>query len=286
MYDDLLVPVDESAGATTALEHAREIAERFGSTVHVLNVANTNRDSVTVVGTDVVDALEHEGEGVVEEVATDLRDAGIDCRTEVLQGDPAATIADYAESQNFDLVVMPTHGRSGLSRYLLGSVTEKVVRLSPVPVLTVRMEEARTSFPYENVLLPTDGSEAATRAVGQATDLAAELDATLHVLSVVGEPSLGLDVRSQVSDADLREAAEETVSNAAETAADGGVERVVERVERGDPARTIDAYAEENDVDLVVMGTTGRREVDRILLGGVTEKVLRSSPVPVMTVRK
>lgn len=286
MYDDLLVPVDGSPGADTAIQHAREVADRFDSSVHVLNVANTNRDSVTVVGTEVVDALEREGEQIVEEVATDLRDAGLDCRTEVIQGDPAATIADYAESKGIDLVVMPTHGRSGISRYLLGSVTEKVVRLSAVPVVTVRMEEARAPFPYENVLLATDGSEAARRAADRASALADELGAILHVVSVVEEGSLGIDVRSEISDADLRKLAEDAVSEAAAVARESGVENVIERIESGTPARKISDYVEDEDVDLVVMGTTGRRESDRILLGSVTEKVIRSSPVPVMTVRK
>ncbi|USZ69955.1 universal stress protein (plasmid) [Halorussus salilacus] len=285
MLEDILVPVDGSDGADAAIRHAGDIAERFGGTVRVLFVADTNRDSVTMVGTEVVDALEHEGERIVEDAAAELSEAGIDCRTDVVQGKPAQTIAEYADA-HADLVVMPTHGRSGISRYLLGSVTEKVVRLSPVPVVTVRMEEARTPFPYEDVLVATDGSDAAAAAAALAVDIAADLDATLHVLSVADSGSLGLDVRSELSDAQLREAAEDAVSDVADRATEAGVENVVERVETGRAADEIGSYVDAEGVDLVAMGTTGQGATERILLGGVTEKLIRSSPVPVLTVRE
>lgn len=284
MFEDILVPVDDGDGADAAIRHARDIAERFDSTVRVLFVADTNRDSVTTVGTQVVDTLEREGERIVEDAASEFREAGLDCRTDVVQGKPAGTIAEYAD-EHADLVVMPTHGRTGLSRYLLGSVTEKTVRLSSVPVVTVRMDEARTPFPYEDVLVATDGSDAANAAAGLGADLAAAVGATLHVLSVVESGSLGFDVRSELSDAQLREAAEDAVSAVSERADEAGVESVVERVETGSAAEEIGSYVDSEGVDLVAMGSTGRGGTDRILLGGVTEKVLRSSPVPVLTVR-
>ena len=287
MFENILVPVDGSEGADAAIGHAADIAERFDAAVRVLFVANTKRDSVTTVGTDVVDALERKGEQIVEPVADDLRERGVDCETEVVRGDPATAIADYAESQGMDLVVMPTHGRDGLSRLLLGSVTEKTVRLSEVPVLTIRTsDDARTSFPYENVLVPTDGSEAAGAAADEAVDLAAELDATLHAVSVVDDTSLGFDVRSASATEDLEDAAQDAVDEVAARAGEAGVDSVTERVLRGRVHRQILGYVDDNDVDLVAMGTTGRGGADRLLLGSVAERLVRSSPVPVLTVRR
>ena len=287
MFENILVPVDGSEGADAAIGHAGDIAERFDAAARVLFVADTKRDSVTTIGTEVVDALEEEGEQIVEPVADDLRERGVDCDTEVVQGDPATTIADYAESQGMDLVVMPTHGRDGLSRLLLGSVTEKTVRLSDVPVLTIRThDDARTSFPYENVLVPTDGSKAAGAAVDEAVDLAAALDATLHAVSVVDDTSLGFDVRSASATDDLEDAAEEAVADVAARADEAGVENVSEQVLRGRVHQEILRYVDDNDVDLVAMGTTGRGGADRMLLGSVTERLVRSSPVPVLTVRR
>ncbi|UPV72835.1 universal stress protein [Halorussus limi] len=287
MFEDILVPVDGSDGADAAVGHAADVAERFEATVHVLFVASTNRDSVTVVGSDVVDALEREGGDIVDAAAEDLRERGVACESEVVQGDPATAIADYADSREMDLVAMATHGRTGLSRYLLGSVTEKVVRLSDVPVVTIRThEEARTSFPYENVLAATDGSEAANAAADRAASLAAALDATLHAVSVVDDASLGFDVRSAAATDELRATAEDAIADVAATADEAGVERVREELLRGRVHRAILDYADDEDVDLIVAGTRGRGGTDRILLGSVTERLVRTSPVPVLTVRR
>ncbi|WP_137283810.1 universal stress protein [Halorussus salinisoli] len=287
MFEDILLPVDGSDGGDAAIEHAADVADRFDATVHVVFVASTNRDSVTVVGGNVVDALESEGTDIVDPVEDDLRTRGVDCASEVVQGDPATTIADYADSRGMDLVVMATHGRTGLSRYLLGSVTEKVVRLADVPVLTVRThEEARTSFPYENVLVPTDGSETANAAADRAVDLAAAVDATLHAVSVVDDASLGFDVRSVSVNDEFEAVAEEAIADVAASADDAGVERVEKHVLRGRVHQAILDYVEDNDADLIVMGTRGRGGTDRILLGSVTERIVRTSPVPVLTVRR
>jgi nucleotide-binding universal stress UspA family protein len=141
MYETILVPTDGSSEADDALEHALELAELCDADVHVLFVADTAQDSVTVVGTDVIDALKREGASVVEAVETRGDSLGIDVEGEILQGDPAKTIVDYARETDVDLIVMGTHGRRGLSRVLLGSVTEAVMRTAPVPVLTVRPDE-------------------------------------------------------------------------------------------------------------------------------------------------
>ncbi|WP_276300132.1 universal stress protein [Halorussus lipolyticus] len=287
MFADILLPVDDSEGADDAIGHAADLADHFDATVHVVFVASTNRDSVTVVGSDVVDALEQEGEDIVEPVADDLRDRGVACESEVVQGDPAMTIVDYADSRGMDLVVMPTRGRSGLSRYLLGSVTEKVVRHSEVPVLTIRThDEARTPFPYENVLIPTDGSKAAGGAVDRAVELTAAFDATLHAVSVVDDRSLGIDVRSGSASEELRGVAEEAVADVADRADEAGVERVEKHVLTGRASNKLLDYVADEDIDVVAMGTTGRGAADRVLLGSVTERIVRSSPVPVLTVRR
>lgn len=137
MYDDILLPVDGSDGTEAALAHAESLGVAYDATVHVLHVADTNRDSVTTLPAgDTVDVLSRKGTELVEDVAAVL-DPTVSRRTEVLQGDPHATIVDYAEEYGCDLVVMATHGRAGIERFLLGSVTDRVVRTADVPVLTV-----------------------------------------------------------------------------------------------------------------------------------------------------
>ncbi|GGI99433.1 universal stress protein UspA [Halobellus salinus] len=140
MYETIVVPTDGSSQSDAAVDHAVELARHHGSEIHVVYVADSNRDSLTTQGGEVVDALEQEGEQVVSE-AVDRADAGTDISGDVLTGDPVETILDYAHSVGSGLIVMGTAGRRGLDRFLLGSTTERVVRLSSVPVLTVRAQE-------------------------------------------------------------------------------------------------------------------------------------------------
>lgn len=136
-YDTILVPTDGSDAVEPALEHAFDLAKAFDSTVHALYVADTNRDSVTVVGTEVVDALVEVGEAAVASIVDRGDRQGIPVVDEVVQGDPVSTIVDYADRHSANLIIMSSHGRRGLPRYLLGSVTERVARTTDVPVMIV-----------------------------------------------------------------------------------------------------------------------------------------------------
>ena len=136
MYDDLLFPTDGGDGAETGLERALEAARTFDADLHVLYVADTARDSVTNVRGTVVDALEEEGEEIIDEYAARADEAGVEAVDVVLQGRPHEVIVEYAE-EHVDLVVMPNRGRESVAEHLLGSTTERVVRTSSVPVLTL-----------------------------------------------------------------------------------------------------------------------------------------------------
>ncbi|MFB6078868.1 MAG: universal stress protein [Halarchaeum sp.] len=279
MYDDILLPVDGSDAASDLVAHVAAVARWADATVHVRYVADTTRDSVTVLGGDVVDALVSEGERIVAETADRLADAGVDVERGVVRGRPADVIV--ADAADVDLVAMATHGRSGVERFLLGSTTASVVRRSPTPVLTARTGDVALRFPYDRVLLATDGSPTAEAALAYGLDLAAALDADVTVRSVVDTDSLGIDARSGVVVDELTAAAESALDTARRLA----VERDVDAdgaVVRGQPAKELCEAA--RDADAVVMGTTGRTGVDRLLLGSVAEAVVRRAPVPVFTV--
>lgn len=285
MYDRLLVPTDGSPGATAVLDHAFDIATAHDATVHLLNVADTGQDSVTRIGDEVIDTLETEGERIVDEAAERASERGLATEPVVLQGEPYSTIVDYADEHEIDLLVMPTHGRKGLERFLLGSVTERVVRRANVPVLTVR-PDSDLAYPYRNVLVPTDGSDCADAALGVGIDTASAADATLHLLSIVDTTTLGVDVRAQLQIDYLEDTATEIVTDAEHTATEAGIDDVSGSVEFGASIRsTIVEYVEDYDVDLLVVGTHGRTGVDRYLLGSVAEQLIRTAPVPVLTVR-
>ncbi|MEZ3145742.1 universal stress protein [Halobaculum sp. MBLA0143] len=284
MYDEILVPYDGSDGAAEVLHYAASVGLWADAQLRILYVADTTRDSVTVVEGQTVDALVRQGEDVLDEAAATLDSLGVDYETDVVQGNPAPTIVDYADRYGMDLVVMPTHGREGVSRYLAGSVTEKVVRLASVPVVSVRMaDDESLQFPYDRVLVPTDGSDDAERAADHVLALAAAMDATVHVLSVVDDAGLAPDLREGDAGAENERAAEAAVDSVVDAAADHGVD-TVRHVAHGDPVETIVEHVESEAVDAVGMGTTGRTGTDRILLGSVAEQTVRSAPVPVVTV--
>ncbi|WP_123621431.1 universal stress protein [Halorubrum sp. CSM-61] len=168
MYDQILYPTDGSDGSKAAAEHVRELASAFDATVHVLCVVDSRHVEIgtgggflaedgsalsedpmeearagTVGGYDDAndrrDAMVEHGETLVEEASASVGD--VETTTAVESGTPHETILEYADENDVGLVVMGTRGRTGVERYLLGSVTEKVVRLSDVPVVTVRAGE-------------------------------------------------------------------------------------------------------------------------------------------------
>ncbi|MFC7046373.1 universal stress protein [Halobacteriaceae archaeon GCM10025711] len=139
MYDDILLPTDGSDGADAALDHAIDLARRYDATLHVLYVADTARYSTVTFEDEVVDVLAS-GEMAVQEVVERAEADGVTVVDVVEQGDPVRTILDYVDQYDIDLVVMPTHGRRGADRLLLGSVTEKVIRAAKVPVFTVQFD--------------------------------------------------------------------------------------------------------------------------------------------------
>ena len=140
-YDSVLVPTDGSDTAAAAAEHAIDIAERFGATLHAVNVIDVRVTSGLDTGavvTDVMESLEATGRKAIEEVTESAESAGVDVESAVVRDYPAAGLREYTEDNGVDLIAMGTHGRSGLDRFLLGSVAERMIRTSEVPVLSVR----------------------------------------------------------------------------------------------------------------------------------------------------
>jgi nucleotide-binding universal stress UspA family protein len=142
MYERILVPTDGSEASEGAVEHAVDLAKQYGATIHALYVVDSGSYTSLEAGSDIVlEALKDEGKTAVGHVVDAAERAGVDVTSGVQTGTAHRTILDYAEEEDCDLIVMGTHGRTGLNRYLLGSVTERIVRSSDVPVLTVRAAE-------------------------------------------------------------------------------------------------------------------------------------------------
>ena len=289
MYDSIVFPVDDSEGVDAAFEYVIEIAETHDATLHLLTVADVTRDSVMLVGGQVVDILEAAGEEVLADA--EARGAGhdIDIVTAVRRGTVARTIVEYTDTVGADMVVMPTRGQSGVSRTVLGSVTARVLRQARTPVLTLNPDAAvGRPYPPREILVAVDGGEASHPAQETAIALAADQSAVLHILTVLRQADIDLaeEVPAQLDTEELRARAEQTVAQTTDVAADRGVEVAAGTVETGAAIHeVINEYTQAHGIDLIVMGTHGRTGVQRHLLGSVAEKTVRTASVPVMTVR-
>lgn len=293
MYEAILVPTDGSDPARAAARHAVSLARGFDATVHLLSVVDEGGYSKGLVDYDAQmrehrAALEAEAREAIADIEPIVAEADRTCITAVEHGSPHDVIESYATLEGIDLIAMGTHGRTGLDRLLMGSVTERVMRTADVPVLATRT--APDSGPeYDEVLIPTDGSEGATAAVDHGLAIARQFDATAHVLSVVpvGRYAAGYDAGPGIPDVveALTESSRRAVEAVAERAEQMGVEYRT-HVAEGTPYSSIRNYVDDLDVDIVTMGTHGRRGIRRYLLGSVTERTVRTSDVPVVAVRR
>lgn len=152
MYEHILVPTDGSTVAANAVDHAIDLAEKYGATVHALFVADTEMVTYSL-GTEQVDRIRQGNFAEMTELREDAEEAtgyvrqraeaaGLDAVERHAGGRPHDVIADYARSNDIDLIVMGSHGRSGVRRALLGSVTERTLRSTHVPVFVVDYADA------------------------------------------------------------------------------------------------------------------------------------------------
>lgn len=139
MYDTILVPTDGSEAATDAAEHAYSHGERYDATVHVLSVVEQSESaSIVGQGDEKLETLRERGTDATRRIVEAALSRDLDAVGAVEVGDPDRVIVDYADENEADLIVMATHGRSGVGRFLRGSVTEQVIREGDVPVLAVQ----------------------------------------------------------------------------------------------------------------------------------------------------
>ncbi|HLT48162.1 MAG TPA: universal stress protein [Rubricoccaceae bacterium] len=285
----ILFTTDYTALAERAFSHAAYLAATHDAALHVLHVVS-GKDGDPLAP---LDALRLTQADVAEQLGLPAppssagpADAPVPVVEVERQGtDPAGVILDYAREVDVDLIVMGTHGRSGLERVRRGSVAETVVRQAPCPVLTVTAE-AGPAGPVGRVLAPVDFSEPAAEAARHARALADLYGARLDLLHVVDEvllrpvyvPLLG---GFQVDEAEVTARAEAQLKALADAL--GGEAAVHVRV--GHPALTIVDFAEAEGVGLVVIGSHGRSGLERLVLGSVAERVIRMAPCPVFTVR-
>jgi len=284
-YRTILVALDGSLLAERALPFARRLAVGTGACL-VLARAVTAR-------TDRPDPdAEGEAEAYLKRIVRQERGHG---RTHlaVLAGEPAPALLAYARSRAADLVVMATHGRSGLGRWLYGSVADAVLRGSELPVLLVPAgggtgEAVAAGGRPGRVLVALDGSHAALAALAPARALAAALGWRLLLLRAVEPPSGALyrpPVRKELFHPEVALAGARRYLRGVAATLLPGTAGVDVLAVQGAAAPSILAAAQETGADLVVMATHGRGGLARAALGSVAAETLHRATVPLMLVR-
>ena len=278
MYERILVPLDGSDAAEAALAYVSLLPSQQ---VRLLAV-ESDQAALSAVCTAARDCRAY-----LEAVAAPLREQGRDVDTVVAFGNPAEQVLTLAAAA--DLVVMGSHGRGGVRRFVLGSVADEVARHAPVPVLIVR-GGPQPAVQLTRIVVPLDGSELAEQAMPVAAALAADLGAPVHLLRVLDVDALRATVQAGIHAAAAYMRSQEEIQRyAAEYLADQAQElrnrdlTATSEVLTGSPAVTLlDAI---RPSDLVVMTTHARGGVRRMLLGSVADKLVRAAPAPVLLVR-
>ena len=294
----ILYPVDFSEATDAGLAPALSLATEFGAELLLLHVLNFPYPYVDP-STPAFDfegyyrEMEQEAREQMDRLVDEDTRAFLRVRSTVLRGTPAHEILDTAQSQQVDLIVMPTHGRRGLDRVLFGSTTEKIVRMAPCPVLTVSPRRQPAAFRPERIVLPTDFSAHAEPALEAALELARRYGATLTMLHVVtlwesdpANPAWRFPAIPDEYRKAMIDAAEKQLVGQRQRGEQQGV-RIETMLARGfDPAAEIVRTAREDvHADLIVMGTHGHTGLTHLLLGSVAEKVVRTFDGAVLTVR-
>jgi nucleotide-binding universal stress UspA family protein len=288
--DRILWPTDFSQGAARAFPHAAALASWHDAELHILNVregapeVEEKMEAAFPLSTgdlgNLIDATGSPSESV------DLQSFAV-VQDQVEGAAPGEAIVSYTDEHDVDLVVMGTHGRRGLQRMLIGSVAEEVLRRASCPVLTVRdSEDAPSAWNVQNILAPVDFSEAATSAVKHTKELALTYGAQItlfHAVEEVMYPSAyGMEM-AEVPGPEVIDRVEEGLADMVRE--EIGYEHVlIESVIGYAPSSILD-YVEDHDVDLIVIATHGRSGLERLLLGSVTERVVRRASVPVFVVK-
>ncbi|MEX1183284.1 MAG: universal stress protein [Gemmatimonadota bacterium] len=292
----IMVPLDGSAFAEQALPLAVAIARRTGAQLHV----------ITVRASYPIETELNEGNNYVREVAAQIQSQlpepiiaqAITNELAALHYHPpesslvSTILASHAEEQQIDLILMTTHGRGGLQRSWLGSVTDSLTRTASCPLLVARPTEQPFSLAapadrgLNHILIPLDGSPAAEQAISEARQLGDPFDARytlLRVISPLAQLTVGTDLYPiEYTAPRSRKAAVQYLDTVAARLRHEGLAVDTRVVEDTSPAPAILSYASAHAADLIALTTTGVGGIRRFLLGSVADKLVRSGNVPTL----
>jgi len=292
----ILLATDFSDCAARAQDYALLLASAWKAEVSVLHVLEfqPGMDPELPVNHLYLEQLRKDAEQQLSALLARLTQRGLTGTSRHVTGIPSLQIAQEAALVGADLVVLGTHGRSGLAHVLLGSTAERVVASAPCPVLIVRTpaSQARPATPaaappaIRHLLVPLDFSDCSLEALEYAVQVAKQFGASLTLLHVMEPVSYGLDFTLALGGSahETRARLETRLEELATPLRTQGLS-VDQALRGGAPADSILSWTGQRAYDLIVMGTHGRRGLSHLASGSVAEAVLRRASCPVLTVK-
>jgi nucleotide-binding universal stress UspA family protein len=306
IYKHILVPLDGSELAEKAIQPALRVANsmaereggKTGDGVRLVLLRVVSPVMLVAADPLLYDEMTRlnidEAQAYLNTVLIALPAGDAQIETRVLSGPPADSIVLFAEDNQVDLIIMSSHGRTGSSRWVYGSVAEKVLHHAPCATVIIRSHVSIEMFQNRKILVPLDGSPLAERALEPALSLAKAVDSDVILLRVVTGRDVVPEALTPTGDNLDPEANELTASERDEAEAylqsifrDRPNQHLFFDVQTttGDIAEAIVAYVEKHHVDLIVMSSHGRSGLGRWLHGSVAEKVLRGADCATMIIR-
>jgi len=289
MWNKILVPLDGSDLAELALPYAEELANAFKSEIILLHVSEPSEDR-----------YRHMHELYVKEVTDRIKGRFKKVTPVVVSGKPADEIISYADKNKVGIIIMTSHGRSGVLSWATGSIASKLLQGAAAPLLLVRAAKPKREVTRQvllnRILLPLDGSEAGEAAVGYIAEMMSRLESEVTLFGVV---SSGQHIRS-VGGLDYINYSEEQLEmfkKEAEEYLDGvyrrlkrrkGTVKVVLKVgdKSGDVGQEILKFAEEKGVSLIAISSHGHSGIEKWVFGSIANKVVHNSRSPVLVVKE
>jgi len=293
----VLVPLDGSRTAEHALVYLDALKRLGDCTVELLSVADETEDFHHEHAAEAIEREANLLSTYLHEVGRDIHShLGIEVTQKLVRGNPAARIAEEVESFAPDVLVVSTHGRSGMSRWRLGSVADKVIRGATCDTLVIGPSahegevwlDVQALAPFSSIMVPLDGSTLAERALAVGARYAECFNSTLHLVRVMRVPVQPLGLAGEGAYLpEMLETLEESVNAYVhqQAAKLPSSIRCTTDVSYGDAATRLEDYAKQNAVDLVVMTSHGRGGFSRTALGSVTDRLLAEGTAPVLIVR-
>lgn len=305
-FKHILFPVDLSQTSDMMVPYVRYVASTFSASLHLLFVARGVEyfSEIDVSGTMItnfqqglLDGAEKRMAEFIDEHFSDLPDVD----TTVRMGDISMEIIQFCETEAFDLLILGTHGRKGFEKIFFGSIAERVMKTSPIPVLLINPYRAagaqdengkgdptNTFIEFDTITVPLDLSEISAHIAPYARMMADTFDGELHLIRV----SRAFDYFSALylSDHSIQEFEKEVVIGSQTKLQEfrnrhfPAAQTIRTKVLIGDISAVILDYVRSEKSDLIIMGTHGRKGLEKAFFGSVAERVAKTSPVPVLLI--